>query len=264
MSARNAAGAESGVSDRPRVVLHLAVSLDGKCTGFQVDVGRFYALAATWREDATLVGTDTLLAATEQAEEHADAPDAGHETIGNAAGQTGEYEGVAEPAELAEPSSQAHEAPLLVVPDSRGRFRRWDMMLAEQYWRAGVALCARSTPQDHLDYLEAAGVDRIVAGQDRVDLARALVQLREQYGVKLVRVDSGGGLNGALLRMGLLDELSLLVHLTLAEAGAVPAFGDVAMDRPGRRPRLTHAEALDGSLVWLRYRVGAPAPGERE
>ena len=43
------------------VVAHVAVSLDGATTGFRPDVGRFYELAATWREDVTLVGADTIL-----------------------------------------------------------------------------------------------------------------------------------------------------------------------------------------------------------
>jgi 2,5-diamino-6-(ribosylamino)-4(3H)-pyrimidinone 5'-phosphate reductase len=50
---------------RPHVVVHVAVSLDGATTGFDPDVGRFYELARTWREDVTLVGADTILAQQE-------------------------------------------------------------------------------------------------------------------------------------------------------------------------------------------------------
>ena len=45
---------------RPHVVVHVAVSLDGATTGFEPDVGRFYAIAATWREDVTLAGAYAL------------------------------------------------------------------------------------------------------------------------------------------------------------------------------------------------------------
>ena len=47
---------------RPYVVAHVAVALDGATTGFEPDAGRFYELAATWSEDVTPVGADTILA----------------------------------------------------------------------------------------------------------------------------------------------------------------------------------------------------------
>jgi 2,5-diamino-6-(ribosylamino)-4(3H)-pyrimidinone 5'-phosphate reductase len=47
---------------RPYVVVHVAVSLDGMTTGFDADLARFYELAATWHEDVTLTGADTVLA----------------------------------------------------------------------------------------------------------------------------------------------------------------------------------------------------------
>jgi 2,5-diamino-6-(ribosylamino)-4(3H)-pyrimidinone 5'-phosphate reductase len=47
---------------RPRVILHNAVSLDGRVTGFFVDLGIYYRLASHWGEDVTLAGCDTLLA----------------------------------------------------------------------------------------------------------------------------------------------------------------------------------------------------------
>lgn len=50
---------------RPYVVVHVAVSVDGATTGFAPDIGRFYDLARTWREDVTLAGADTILAQEE-------------------------------------------------------------------------------------------------------------------------------------------------------------------------------------------------------
>ena len=50
---------------RPRVVVHVAVSLEGATTGFEPDVGRFYELARRWDEDVTLTGADTILAQEE-------------------------------------------------------------------------------------------------------------------------------------------------------------------------------------------------------
>ena len=47
----------------PRVILHNAVSLDGRIDGFPIDLQQYYALAATWKEDATLAGSETFLKA---------------------------------------------------------------------------------------------------------------------------------------------------------------------------------------------------------
>ena len=44
----------------PRVILHSTVSVDGRIDWFTPDIGQFYELAATWREDATLAGSQTI------------------------------------------------------------------------------------------------------------------------------------------------------------------------------------------------------------
>ena len=53
------------VAERPYVVVHVAVSLDGATGGFESDVGAFYELANAFDEDVTLVGADTILAQQE-------------------------------------------------------------------------------------------------------------------------------------------------------------------------------------------------------
>ena len=51
----------------PRVILHNAVSLDGRIDGFPIDLHQYYELIATWKEDATLAGSDTFLKAASEA-----------------------------------------------------------------------------------------------------------------------------------------------------------------------------------------------------
>jgi 2,5-diamino-6-(ribosylamino)-4(3H)-pyrimidinone 5'-phosphate reductase len=204
---------------RPHVVVHVAVSLDGATTGFEPDVGRFYAIAGTWREDVTLAGADTILA---QEKALADAPLPG----------------------------PAADGPLLAVVDGRGRVRQWEALRDCGHWSGVLALHAAATPPE----ARAQPVRELVTGIERVDLAAALGALGEREGARVVRVDSGGALIGALLADGLVDELSLLVHPCLA-GGA----GDRAWLGSGRLPacpleRLA-GETFDGGPVWLRYRV---------
>lgn len=219
----------------PRVIIYNAVSLDGRIDWLTPDIiGLYYQLARQWEEDATLAGCDTLLSAPEEIPPEDAAP---REVRQRQPGDT---------------------RPLLIVPDSRGRVRRWQYLLALPYWRDAVALCSRSTPQDYLDYLDEWHIDRIIAGDDYVDFRTALEEVNARYGVGVVRVDSGGTLNGILLRAGLVDEVSLLIHPSLVGGVSSRSFfraPDLTSAESVIPLRLTHIERLDADLLWLRYEV---------
>jgi 2,5-diamino-6-(ribosylamino)-4(3H)-pyrimidinone 5'-phosphate reductase len=195
-------------------------------------MGLYYELAASWNADAMLSGSETMLTA---------------------------YQGMPD-AETVEPPAELHplHVPLLVVVDSHGRIHCWNRLRSEPYWRNAMVLCSHSTPQSYLDELREKHVDFIVAGDERVDLRAALEELNARYGVKVVRVDSGGALNGALLRAGLVDEVSVLIGPCLV-GGSSPRSLFVAPDLTapeGVIPlRLTHVERVRGDVVWLRYEV---------
>ncbi len=173
----------------PYVILHVGMSLDGRLDWARVNQGLFYEIASRWRPDAMLSGSNTILAAEfpeEVPEEYQRA----------AAEQVGESE---------------EERQLLFIVDSRGRIGNWPAIRSQPWWRDAVALCSESTPGSYLDSLEDMGVESIVTGTEKVDLRAALVEIRKRYGVEVLRVDSGGILNGALLREGLVDEVSVLI-----------------------------------------------------
>jgi 2,5-diamino-6-(ribosylamino)-4(3H)-pyrimidinone 5'-phosphate reductase len=220
---------DTGAVPRPRVVVHVAVSVDGATTGFAPDLGRFYELARTWREDVTLTGADTIL--------------------------------VQEPALEAQPGpGPADGGPLLAVVDSRRRVRAWDALRDAGHWSAVVALRSRAGLADG-----EVNAEELVLGEDRVDLTAALGALGER-GAQVVRVDSGGTLTGALLRAGLVDEISLLVHPCLAERPEGTDSPSAGRRWYGTEPppasalRLDSAETFDGGVVWLRYRVTPHPP----
>jgi 2,5-diamino-6-(ribosylamino)-4(3H)-pyrimidinone 5'-phosphate reductase len=205
-------------TSRPYVVAHVAVSVEGATTGFQPDLGRFYQLAATWQEDLTLVGSDTILA---QEEALAAAPRPGRAECG----------------------------PLLAVVDGRGRVREWEALRNVGHWSDVLALHSAATPPRP----ESRSVQELVVGTVRVDLAGALSAFGRR-GIKVVRVDSGGSLVGALLSAGLLDEVSLLLHPVLAGVqgdrrwqGSTPS--------PAGGLELLASETFSDGLVWLRYRL---------
>jgi 2,5-diamino-6-(ribosylamino)-4(3H)-pyrimidinone 5'-phosphate reductase len=202
-------------AERPYVTAHTAVSLDGATTGFPVDTACYYRLAATFGEDVTLTGADTILA------------------------QEAALTGAAGP-------GPARDGPLLAVVDSRRRVRRWAELRAAGHWSDVLAL--RAAPSADPPVAE------LATGGERVDLGAALAELGRR-GARRVRVDSGGALTGALLRAGLLDEISLLVHPHWAGGDGRRRWYGAAAGPPAGLRLVANRSVGDG-LVWLCYRTG--------
>ncbi|MFZ2455458.1 MAG: RibD family protein [Candidatus Altiarchaeia archaeon] len=218
----------------PQVIIYNAVSLDSRVNGFPADIAKYYELAAHWKEDATLVGSETMLKS------------------GNEIPPESEDD-------LKPPEKKAGDKrALLAVVDSRGRLRGWHYWRKLPYWRDMVALCSRKTPKEYLAYLEKRHIDYVIAGDEHVDLKAALEELNKRYNVKTVRVDSGGTLNGVLLRAGLVNEVSLLVHPSLVGGTKQQTFFGADGQSPEAdaiKLKLTHMEKLKGDMIWLRYAV---------
>lgn len=94
------------------------------------------------------------------------------------------------------------------------------------------------------------GLEAVVAGRDRVDLAAGLAALRER-GWAQVLCEGGPSLAGDLVAAGLLDELCLTTSPVLA-GGAGPRLL-VTAEELGRRATLASLLHADGGLLarWL-------------
>ena len=104
-----------------------------------------------------------------------------------------------------------------------------------------------------------------------MDLCAALEELNSRFGVKVVRVDARGTLNGQLLRQGLVNEVSFLIYPSLVggekqssifRAPDLPVIAaTTATADPGTGPqsvisiKLLHMERLICEVIWLRYEV---------
>lgn len=216
----------------PKVIVHTEVSVDGRMDWLTDDDFLYYRLIGHMPHDAMLSGSATMLAAFPKPDDEEDA--------------------------AAQPPEKAPGLQRLVIVDSRGQIRSWRQIRNSEYWGEVTALCSHATPQTYLDELAALGIDTIVAGDDHVDLRAALLELSERYGITTVRTDSGGILNGVLLREGLVGELSLLLSPMLV-GGTSPRSFYVAPDLTSEEKiiplRLTHVENVEGDFVWLRYEV---------
>jgi 2,5-diamino-6-(ribosylamino)-4(3H)-pyrimidinone 5'-phosphate reductase len=119
-----------------------------------------------------------------------------------------------------------------------------------------LALCSTTTPPEYLGYLADSRIGTIVAGNDHIDMRAALEALNQKYGVKVLRVDSGGTLNSVLLHAGLVDEVSVLIHPFIAGGMADPTLSDpLKAGIPELQVPLTHqhTEVMQNGIVWSRY-----------
>jgi 2,5-diamino-6-(ribosylamino)-4(3H)-pyrimidinone 5'-phosphate reductase len=219
----------------PHITIHNEMSLDGRFDWMLDDQGLYYQTINRFPVDAMLSGSNTMLEAIENM-------------------------GVYSPSDEFKPAAKKFDDPrqLLVVVDSRGRIKDWSVLRNQPYWRDVVVLCSQATPQEHLEHLREQEVDIIVAGLEQVDLCFALAQLRSAYRVECLRVDSGGILNGVLLRAGLVDEIAIIINPCLA-GGTSPRTLFVADDLPSRDGviplSLKKIEKLRDGYLWLQYEV---------
>lgn len=228
---------------KPHVIIHTAMSLDGRITNFSADLELYYSLAAQWNPDAILFGSGTVLAAVR------DNP---------ALEVPPEHEEMFPP-----PAGQPDPRPLLVIADSRGQVRCWDAIRKWPYMRDVLALCSRATPKEYLEYLNERHIGTIVTGGERIDMGEALEALNRDYATKTVRVDSGGTLNSVLLNDGLVDEVSVLIHPIIAGGKSSPTLCDP--DQAGitglQVPLIhTSTEVLKEGMVWSRYTIRGTKP----
>ena len=216
---------------RPHVIIHTAISLDGRTDRFLGDVGLYYEVAAKLDPDATLTGSNTLL----KAELKPDGDDL-------------------DPLVEKEEGGQ-----LLVVTDSQGRISTWRRLQNQPYWGKVIVLCSDSTPKEYLSYLERVKVDVIQTKGVKVDLTEALEALHRDHGVRTIRVDSGGALASALIREKLADELVLMMYPYLLGGTSQNRFffgPEVEKDEEVPRLELTRSQRLRGGVELLRYRFG--------
>ena len=148
--------------------------------------------------------------------------------------------------------------PLLVVPDSRGQIRIWSELLKMPYIRDVLVLCSRSTPSEYFNFLDERYIDYLVVGYQKVDLEIALDELNTKFGVKKIRIDSGGILNGILLREGLVDEVHLLIHPELV-GGMKPNSIFQAPNRNNEdvpiKLYMDSMEKIKDDIIYLKYKV---------
>ena len=121
-----------------------------------------------------------------------------------------------------------------------------------------VLLITEVVSNDYLAHLRAAGVSYLFCGGDRVDLRLALRKIGAKLGVRKLLLEGGGTFNGAMLQLGLVDEVSQVIVPVIDGGKGVPGLFDI----PGPLAKKAAAtlqpikhERLRGGIYWHRYRV---------
>ena len=234
--------------ERPFVVCHMLVSLDGKIDGDffgmpeTVPALKTYGeLRSFYRCQATLYGTTTML---------------------------GGYADGIRPIVSSEKTPLPKEdwineegralGNFIVSMDPKGELAFSSHRLEKKGRSVShiiEALTQQASPE-YLDDLRRRGVSYLFAGKERLDCALLLEKLRVLFGIDRLMVAGGGITNWSFLQENLLDELSLVIA-PVADGGteSVSIFerADFLPSRPPAAFSLKGAEILDGDTLWLRY-----------
>jgi 2,5-diamino-6-(ribosylamino)-4(3H)-pyrimidinone 5'-phosphate reductase len=119
-----------------------------------------------------------------------------------------------------------------------------------------VAILSERVSDEYLAFLRQGGVSYLLAGERDVDLPLAMEKIGDRFGVKTLMLEGGGRINGGMLAAGLIDEVSVLIAPAVDGRVGTPALFD--LDGDGAVPRrltLEQVEQRANDVLWLRYRV---------
>ena len=110
----------------------------------------------------------------------------------------------------------------------------------------------------YLSHLRLKNVSYIFGGKDELDLKLVLKKLYKLFGIKVVRIDGGGHVNGSFLKAGLIDEFSLVLAPLADGTIGQPTVFEVE-EGFGRRKAtqftLKSVKRIYKDFLWIRYDV---------
>lgn len=140
-----------------------------------------------------------------------------------------------------------------VAIDPSGKCR-WDSnMVSTEHV---IEVLTEKVPAEYLAHLRSKKVSYVFGGKSSLDLRIVLEKLNQLFGIKRVRIDGGGTVNGSFLRAGLIDELSLVLAPVADGRMGIPTVFDADgadTKRKGTKFRLKTVKRLEQDFLWLRY-----------
>lgn len=232
--------------EKPFVVCHMFVSLDGKIDGpFMRTSAAAPALEAYgrlregYRCDATLYGTVTMAGGF---------ADGWLDQVPPAKGHYPREDWIA-------PTQEKH---YVVSVDPKGELR-WSRPYLEKPGRPRAHVIQVLTGQvsdDYVAYLREQGISYLFAGEGELNCTQMLCKLKEAFGIQRVLLAGGGHINGSLLQEDLIDEISLVLAPVIDGSPKTGSSFVRYAFLPNRAPAaftLLEAKPIEGEGLWLRY-----------
>ena len=214
---------------KPEIIIHNSVSIDCSLTGFMPDMGLHYKIAGDYRPDAHLIGSETIIK--------------GNEMFG---------EGIPDelPSDFEKPQRD-NSLPWWVIVDSGGKLKGMLHTCRRfEYCRDLIILISEKTPADYIDHIKERNYHYIIAGKDKVDLKPAIEKLCDSFVINRILTDTGRVLGNILINLGMVDEISLLIHPLIVGEKCYPMFSDVTGNKDFK---LKKSEQFENGCVWAVY-----------
>ena len=101
----------------------------------------------------------------------------------------------------------------------------------------------------YLAYLQSMGIPYIFAGETEIDVKIALEKLKSLMGINSILLEGGSIVNGYFQRVGVVDELSLVVAPIIADADDKPLFMNITVSGF----ELKETKKYD-DVIWINYK----------
>jgi 2,5-diamino-6-(ribosylamino)-4(3H)-pyrimidinone 5'-phosphate reductase len=241
---------QGGTPMRPYVICHMCTTIDGKILvdrwgslpSGQSGGSLFEKTAASFGIHAWLVGTHTM---KEFAAKSRPLKRARHSV------PAGDY--------LGDPNARR----FAIGSDSNGILRFSKNTVDGDHV---VLLVTSRVSNDYLAHLRSVKVSYLICGRKHLNLTSALAKIRSRLGLRRLMLEGGGTFNGAMLRAGLIDEISQVMVPVVDGGRDVTSVFEIP--GPGTRTaaaklKVMRHRVLRGGIHWFRYRVETKAAARR-
>ena len=131
----------------------------------------------------------------------------------------------------------------------------WGDDTTEHFGKPLLMILSEKASEEYLAYLKSKQISYLTIGQDAIDLKAAMEILHREFGVQRLAVVGGGHINGSMLDLGLIDEVSMMYGYGIdGREGMAAAFDGRPMNRGPVRLTFKSVTEQDG-IVWMRYLV---------
>lgn len=212
------------------IIIHNSISIDGSLTGFMPDMGLHYKIAGDYKPDAHILGADTVIS--------------GNEMFG------GEIPDEV-PSDFLQPERPDY-LPWWIIVDSDARLKGMLHTCRRfEYCRDVIVLVSDKKQNDYIDHLRERNYRFIKTGNDKVDLISAIENLRIEFGITKILTDTGRVLGNILIDLGIVSEISLLIHPLVVGEKSYNMFGNL---KENKSFSLIKSEQFDNGCIWLVYK----------